>query len=154
MQKLQFKIRIDAPREIVWEAMLGDATYRDWTSEFSEGSYYSGEWKSGARMLFLGPDPQTGSLSGMISRIKEARACEFVSIEHLGNVNAGVEDTASDAAQSWKGALENYTFKPAGEGTELIVDTDSADSHRQMFEEAWPKALTRLKGIAERMARK
>ncbi len=36
MEKLEFAILINAPRERVWDAMLQDGTYREWTSAFHE----------------------------------------------------------------------------------------------------------------------
>ena len=37
MQKLNFKIDINAPKEKVWSTMLEDKTYREWTDSFSPG---------------------------------------------------------------------------------------------------------------------
>ncbi|MDQ5893468.1 MAG: hypothetical protein QG640_480, partial [Patescibacteria group bacterium] len=31
MQKIHFSIQINAPKEKVWDTMLGEATYREWT---------------------------------------------------------------------------------------------------------------------------
>ncbi|MEX2593834.1 MAG: hypothetical protein WD426_13755 [Anditalea sp.] len=38
-QKLHFSKRINAPKEKVWDTMLKDETYREWTSAFTEGSH-------------------------------------------------------------------------------------------------------------------
>ena len=37
MEKLYFSIVIKAPKEKVWEVMLGKDTYSDWTEIFSPG---------------------------------------------------------------------------------------------------------------------
>ncbi len=55
MQKLHFKIDINAPKEKVWHTMLDDKTYRIWTEAFMPGSYYKGDWSKGSKMLFIGP---------------------------------------------------------------------------------------------------
>lgn len=149
MQKLQFSIVINAPGEKVWDTMLNDDTYREWTSVFSPGSHYVGDWNHGSKILFLGPNGE-GNLSGMVSRIKESRIQEYVSIEHLGIVQNGKEDTSSEAAKEWAGVLENYTFKNLDGKTELIIDIESPDEFKVMFEESWPKALQRLKELAEK----
>lgn len=150
MQKLNFSIIINSPIEKVWDTMLEDATYREWTKPFNEGSYYKGDWSKGSKMLFLGPDPNTGKEGGMVSRIKENRLHEYISIEHLGIVHDGIEDTASDAVKPWAGSLENYTFKGDGNKTELLVDMDINDEYKDMFNEMWPAALQRLKELAEK----
>ena len=109
MEKLHFKIDINSPKENVWNTMLDDKTYRAWTEAFAPGSYYKGDWNKDSKILFLAPG-EKGEM-GMVSRIKENRKYEFISIEHLGVVNEGKEDTTSDEVKGWAGALENYTFK-------------------------------------------
>ncbi len=150
MQKIHFSKQIHAPREKVWDVMLGDKTYRQWAEAFSPGGYYKGDWNEGSKILFLGPDPKTGIEGGMVSRIKESRKPEFVSIEHLGIVNNGIEDTTSEDAKKWTPAFENYTFTEKDGGTQLDVDLDIVDEMKEAFEEMWPKALELLKVIAER----
>jgi hypothetical protein len=126
------------------------ATYRAWTEAFTPGSHYVGNWNQGSKILFLGPDPASGKLGGMISRIKESRPYEFISIEHLGVVQDGKEDTASEAAKAWAGALENYLFKEQESATELSVDLEIDEEFQEMFENTWPKALQKVKELAEK----
>lgn len=149
MQKLHFSIVINAPKEKVWHAMLDDKPYREWTKAFNEGSYYKGSWGKGSKILFLGPDPKTGEEGGMISRIADNRPYEFISIEHLGIVQNGVEDTTSEEAKKWTPAHENYTFKEKDGATEVLVDMDTDDEHIEMFKKMWSEGLQQLKTIAE-----
>lgn len=150
MQKLHFSMLINAPKDKVWHAMLDDQPYREWTKAFNEGSYYKGSWEKGSKILFLGPDPNTGEESGMVSRIAENKPYEFISIEHLGIVQNGVEDTTSEAARKWAPAFENYTFNDKDGATEVLVDIDVEVEHAQMFNEMWPKGLRILKELAEK----
>lgn len=150
MQTQHFSIKINAPKEKVWHAMLDDATYREWTAAFNDGSYYEGNWEKGSKIRFLGPDPETGETGGMVSRIAENKPYEFISIEHLGIINNGVEDTTSDEAKKWAPAYENYTFKEEDGVTELAVDSDTDEEHLDEFEKMWNAGLQRLKEIAER----
>jgi hypothetical protein len=150
MSRLHFSITINAPRQVVWDCMIADETYRAWTEAFTPGSHYVGEWKQGSKMHFLGPDPASGKLGGMISRIKEIRPHEFISTEHVGVMLDGNEDTTSEAAKAWAGALENYTFKEQGIATELFVDIDIVEEFQEMFENTWPKALQKLKELVEK----
>jgi len=130
--------------------MLDDETYRQWTAAFNEGSYYKGSWEKGSKILFIGPDPETGREEGMVSRVAENRPYEYLSIEHLGIYKDGVEDTESEEAKKWAPAYENYTFVEKDGGTEVIIDQDIEDEYVEMFNKMWPDALERLKTIAEK----
>ncbi|MDP3964300.1 MAG: SRPBCC domain-containing protein [bacterium] len=150
MQKLHYSITINAPKEKVWHTMLDDATYRQWTAAFNPGSYYKGSWEEGSKIVFLGPDPRTGKEGGMVSRIAENRPYDFISIQHVGIIQDGVEDTSSDEAKKWTPAFENYTFNEKNGMTEVAVDMDSAESMADEFSRMWPEALKRLKELAEK----
>jgi hypothetical protein len=149
MKKLHFTIQINAPKEKVWHVMLDDATYRQWTEAFNKGSYYKGDWTKGSKILFMGPDPSTGKEGGMVSRIAESKPYEYVSIEHVGILSDGVEDTTSEFAKKWTPAFENYTFEEHNGITTLRIDVDSADELAAEFERMWPEALKSLKVLAE-----
>lgn len=152
MKKLNFSIKINAPAEKVWHTMLDEPTYREWTKPFSPSGegYYRGSWEQGSKIVFVGQDPETGKEGGMVSQIAENRPKEFISIEHIGIINDGVEDTTSEEAKKWTPAFENYTFKEENGVTEVLVDTDTADEMADEFEKMWPVALEKLKEIAEK----
>ncbi|MBK9053988.1 MAG: SRPBCC domain-containing protein [Chloroflexi bacterium] len=149
MQKLHFSILINAPKDKVWHAMLDDQPYREWTKAFNEGSYYKEAWRKDPK-YFSWPDPNTGEEGGMVSRIAENKLYEFISIEHLGIVQNGVEDTTSEVARKWSPAFENYTFNDKDGATEVLVDMDAEDEYVQMFNEMWPKGLRKLKELTEK----
>jgi uncharacterized protein YndB with AHSA1/START domain len=148
MQKINFTIHINAPREKVWHTMLDQETYRQWTTAFDPSSRYEGSWEQGAEIKFVGTGAD-GKEGGMYSRVKESRPPEFISIEHLGMIENGVIDTTSDKVKAWTPAHENYTFNEVAGGTELLVEVDVADEYKEMFNEMWPKALQDLKKLAE-----
>ena len=150
MNKLHFAIDVNAPKQKVWDTMLQDSTYREWTRPFNQnGSWYEGDWNAGSTIRFLGPD-DSGKVMGMVARIRENRPHEYVSIEHVGMINDGKEDTTSDEAQKWRPALENYTFSEKNGVTRVSVDVDTQEEYKEMFEEMWPKALQELKRLAEK----
>jgi uncharacterized protein YndB with AHSA1/START domain len=65
MEKMNFSIDINAPKEKVWNVLWDDNSYRKWTSPFAEGSYAKTDnWKEGSKVLFLGP-----SGDGMVSKV-------------------------------------------------------------------------------------
>lgn len=148
MQQLHFSTLINASREKVWQTMLSDATYRDWTGAFMPGSHFVGDWSEGSKIQFLAAD-EKGVLGGMTSKIIANRPPEFVSVQHLGIVSNGVEDTTSPEATKWAG-LENYTFIDKSGQTELQIDVQVPEDAVEYMTEVWQKALARLKELAEK----
>ncbi len=146
---LHFEIEINAAADKVYRLMLEDKTYREWTTEFNATSRYEGSWDKGSKILFLGDD-EHGNTGGMVSRIKENIPNEFISIEHLGVIEKGIERTSGEDIEQWAGALENYTFKSDGGKTLLQVEMDSNEEFAEYFTDMWPKALKKLKAICER----
>lgn len=146
VKKMHFSSVIRAPRQRIWELMLAPDSYRDWTAAFMEGSYYEGNWKPGSRIRFLTPAGE-----GMVAEVAENRPGEFVSLKHLGAIGKdGVEDTTSEAVRAWAPAYENYRFIDRGDGTtEVQIEMDTLPDYEQFMQDAWPKALARLKGICE-----
>ena len=148
MEKLHISVEIKAPREKVWNTMLDRKTYKIWTEAFGPGSDFKGDWNKGSKILFTAPG-EKGEM-GMVSRIKENRKHEYISIEHIVFVNEGKEDTTSEEVKKWAGALENYTFKEKNGSTEVLIDVDSEDEYKEMFQGMWPKALQKLKELSEK----
>jgi hypothetical protein len=150
MQKLHLTTFINAPREKVWDVMLGQDTYREWTKAFSEGARYEGNWENeGSEMRFLGPDPETGKEGGMVSVVEVSRKPEFVSLCHRGVLVDGEVLTEGPKADGWIGVHENYTFTEKDGGTELAVEMDILEEHKGWMEESWKKGLEKLKVLAE-----
>lgn len=145
METMHFETTINAAAEKVWRTLFDDETYRQWTSAFAEGSYAETDWKEGSKVLFLGPQK-----SGMVSRIKRSDPPMFMSFEHLGEVKDGVEIYEGESVKQWAGSTENYTLTDVDGRTRLLVDMEigSAD-HKDYFLNAWPKALEKLKELAE-----
>ena len=152
MKTLHFSTTIDAPVEVVSKTMLDDATYREWTSTFSPGSYFEGSWQPGSEIRFLGDGHEDEPLGGMVGVIAEHRPHEFVSIEYTGVILNGAFDTSSEYAQKLKGTHENYTFSESEGVTTLTVDLDVDEEEADMFEEMWPRSLDKLKELAEDQA--
>jgi uncharacterized protein YndB with AHSA1/START domain len=145
MKTLRFETAIRSPREKVWSTMLEQDTFRIWTSEFIAGSYYEGSWEPGARIRFLSPEG-----SGMTSVIDQNRPNEYLSIRHLGEIRNGVDDTESESVKSWSGnAYERYTLREEDGTTHLEVTCDVTPEYEAMMNDMWPRALQRLKTLAE-----
>jgi len=149
METIQFTALINAKKQNVWNVMLEDKTYRQWTTAFHEGSFYKGSWETGSEIHFLGPNEE-GKLSGMYSKIKENRLYDFISIEHLGFISDGTVDTTSEEVKKWTPSFENYTFTEKENQTELKVEMQVDANYKAMFEEMWPIALKILKDLSEK----
>lgn len=148
MQTIQFTILIDADKHKVWNIMLEDKTYREWTKEFNADSYYEGSWSKGSEIRFIGANAE-GKLEGMFSRIKENDPYRFISIEHLGMISNGIVDTTSEEVKKWTPSFENYTFTEKGDKTESKVEMQVGEEYKKIFEEMWPRALKALKALCE-----
>lgn len=147
MNTINFSIFINAPKEKVWKTMLEDATYREWTKPFSEICYYKGDWNEGSKILFLGTDKEGKNEGGMVSRIAKNTPFEYVSIQHLGIIENGIE-------KLWEGgqreSFENYSFTEKDGGTQLDVELKNLPSeYSEMMSDTWPKSLDALKALAE-----
>lgn len=145
MNTERFSVVIAAPRTTVWKTLWTDETYRAWTSAFSPGSHAVTDWQLGSRVHFL-----DGSGSGMVSEIAAVTPNEHMAIRHLGLVSDGKEILDGPEVEGWAGAQERYTLRDVAEGTEVVVDMDIDDQHKEMFAGIWPKALQLLKDIAEK----
>jgi len=154
MKKIRFTQIINASRQKVWDTMLNKDTYKQWTTPFNPSSSFEsdvkGDWTEGSKIIFTGTDENEENAGGMVSRIAKNVPYEYLSIEHLGILKDGVEDTTSEEAKKWTPAFENYTFSDIEGGTEVVVDMDINDEYAASFEDMWPKALLKLKELAEK----
>lgn len=148
-ETMHFEIEIDAPAQAVYQTMLDEKHYREWTALFNPTSHYRGSWEKGEKILFIGED-EKGNAGGMVARIKENIPNKFVSIQHLGLLQGDQEITSGPEVDGWAGALENYTFEETDGKTQLSVDVDTNKEYKAYFSETWPKALNKLKEICEK----
>lgn len=144
MEKVEYKTKISTSPKNLWKILWDDDTYRKWTSVFSEGSYMESDWKVGGRTLFL-----DGKGNGMISTIEAIETNKFMSFKHLGMIKDGVEDFDSEEVKKWTGSHENYTLKPIGDETELLVELDLEDEYKDTFAKIWLNAFEIIKSLSE-----
>ena len=151
MKKLQFKIKIKAPANKVYDTMLGiskKSTYEQWTALFNPTSTYEGNWNKVCKILFLGID-EKGNKGGIVSEIFDNIPNRFVSIRHYGLLKDNVEITKGPEVEKWANGFENYTFEENNETTSITVDLDTTVDFMDYMNQAYPKALDKLKEICE-----
>lgn len=150
MQQFKISIFIKASKEKVWDTLFNKDTYGEWTKPFNATSHFEGDWSEGSKILFLGTDENGKNKTGMISRIAKNIPYKFLSIEHLGIIENGVEDTTSEKANSWAPAFENYSLIEKNGETEVVIEQDLDEKYIEMFEKMWVKALQKLKDLSEK----
>lgn len=148
METMHMEISINAGAEKVYDTMLDEKKFREWTVDFNPTSHFKGSWEKGSKIIFLGTDEQ-GNVGGMVSRIKENVPNRFVSIEHLGIIQGDKEILSGPEIEGWAGALENYTLTEKNGKTLLAVDVDINQEYKDYFTKTWPKALDKLKALCE-----
>ena len=139
MNKLQFNTTINASKEKVWDILWSDASYRKWTSVFSEGSHAESDWQEGSRVNFL-----DGKGSGMYSIIDKKIPNTEMTFKHIGEIKDGQEKEAE-----WAGAKERYLLNGENDVTQLLVELDMNEEFKGYFENTFPKALQLVKQLSE-----
>lgn len=148
MVRLNYIVTIDEPKEHVWKTMLNPSTYPEWARAFSPNSTYAGDWIEGAYMLFT--DPNMGGTKAVLEKVVPY---QLIRARHLAILNKeGTEDTQSDEAQKWIGAIEEYRFSELNGKTTIDVEMTIHKDFVSMFKESWPQALNLLKKLCERTA--
>lgn len=141
---IEKEIDVEAPPERVWDVLTADATYRQWTAEFAEGSFAETDWQEGSSVRFLGPEG-----TGLVGRIAASRRPELLDVEYTGVVAGGGDDTESEEARLWSGTRETYRLAETGGGTHLMISAPMEDAYYDDMVAAWERALARVKELAE-----
>lgn len=139
MEKLHFNVQINAEPEKVWSVLWDDFSFRQWTSAFTEGSFYQGNLEENGVIKFL--DPQN---NGMFSKIVKLIPNQEIIFLHLGEIYNGVE-----APQNWEEATERYILTEHENTTSLEVEIQTSEEFKTFFEEKFPNALSNVKHLSE-----
>lgn len=145
LKTISQEIDIDAARERVWDVLLQDETYRQWTAVFAPGSHADTDWQEGSKVAFA-----DGSGQGLVGHITTSRRPEEVAIEYDGALVGGREDRESEGAASFKGAQERYRLTERDGGTHLAISADMDEKYFESMNEQWVSALAKVKELAER----
>ena len=139
MERLTYKIKINAAPEKIWTVLWSEMTYRQWTAAFTEGSFYQGNLQEGSIVKFLDPNN-----NGMYSRVEKNIPNKEIKFLHLGEIYEGVE-----APQDWGEATESYILEETDNGTILKSEIQTPAEFKSFFEEKFPKALEVIKNLSQ-----
>lgn len=148
MKTLTYRISIPATAERVWNTLLQDASYREWTKPFNPtgSSWYEGQLKAGEPIRFVGLDAE-GKTGGMLSKVAVFEPMHKISFEHYGELRDGIEDTTSERVQGWVGSHETYELKEENGLTHLTVELLVPENFVEFLENSWPAALEKVKEL-------
>ena len=144
-EKINKSIEINASRERIWEVLLSEHYFRQWSCAFAPGSYADTDWSLGSTAEFKGP-----SEDGLYGKIILHRPYEAITIKYEGIIINGDKDNQSEGAKNWIGCLETYHISETSDETCLLsVSQDTPKKYSHAFFSNWDEALERIKNMSE-----
>lgn len=139
---MKFSIKIKSSKEKVWNTLWEDKTLRDWASIIDPGTHMVGDMKEGAEVQFI----SEVSGYGVTSLIEKCIPNEFVLFRHMVDTK---ENGKREREKEWTGGQESYSLTERDGTTTLTVELDAPPEQVETFKERLPKALRRVKELAE-----
>lgn len=142
MKQMQFTTQINATKEMVWDTLWQDKTFREWASIIDPGTYMVGELKEGNELQFI------SSINGygVTSLVEKILVGEYLLLRHHADTQ---EVGKYEREKQWTGGTESYSLNFKDGVTTLAVEFDVPLELEEYFSENYPKALRRLKELAE-----
>jgi len=142
MKEMRFLVEINAPKEKVWETLWQDETFRDWASVIDPGTYMVGELKQGSEVQYISSENGYG-VTSLVEKLIDG---EFVLLRH----SADTQDTGTrEREKEWTGGKESYSLREKDGVTSLTAFFDVPPELEEYFKVSYPKALERVKALAE-----
>jgi hypothetical protein len=142
MNEIQFSIAINASKERVWATLWEDITFRDWAGIIDEGTYIKGVMKEGHEIQFI----SSVNGYGVTSLVERLDPNAFVLFRHSADT---MENGQQEREKEWTGGTESYSLNEKNGVTVLVVKTDVPQEQEELFNIRLPKALERIKTLAE-----
>lgn len=143
MEEMQFSIEIHAPKERVWDTLWQDETLPEWASIIDPETYMVGTLKEGEEVQFL----SAANGYGVTSLVEKLVPAEFLLLRHLSDTQEGGK---RERDNQWTGGEEKYILKEMDGITTLTVVFGVPPEMEGYFKVNYPKALERVKVLAER----
>jgi uncharacterized protein YndB with AHSA1/START domain len=142
MEKMQFVIEINAPKEIVWDTLWQDETFRQWAGIIDPGTYMVGELAEGNEIQFISAE----NGYGVTSLIEKLTVNDFLLLKH----RADTQDIGKQLREEeWTGGEESYSLTEKGGVTTLTAAFDVPLEMKEYFTDTYSKALEQVKMLAE-----
>ena len=145
MKEVQFRVEIHASRERVWDTLWQDETLREWAGIIDPGTHMVGDLKEGNELQFISANGY-----GVTSLVAKLTAGEFLLLRHRADTQGNGK---RERAQEWTGGEESYSLSEKDGTTTLIAAFDVPPEMEDYFKINYPKALERVKVLAERKKR-
>lgn len=144
MKEMQFEIEIEAPKEVVWRTLWQDETLRQWAGIIDPGTHMVGELKRGNQVQYI-----SGNGYGVTSLVEQLIESELLVLKHKSDTQDSGTRTRGD---EWTGGVETYKLTEKDGVTTLITTFDVPLELEDYFKTAYPKALDKVKTLAETAA--
>jgi|GEM_PF-243927 len=144
MKEIQFSIELNVSKEIVWTTLWDDLTFREWANIIDEGTYMKGVMKEGNEIQFI----SSVNGYGVTSLIEKLNPNEFLLLRHCVDTK---ESGQQEREKEWTGGTESYSLTEINGVTTLIVKIEVPQEQEETFNIRFPKALERVKALAEKM---
>ena len=139
---MQFSIEIHATKERVWDTLWQDETLREWAGIIDPGTHMRGDLKEGNEVQFI-----SGNGYGVTSLVEKLVAGEFLLLRHHADTQ---EDGKRERQKEWAGGEERYALAEKDGMTTLTAACSVPPALEEYFKTNYPKALERVKVLAER----
>jgi uncharacterized protein YndB with AHSA1/START domain len=143
MKEMQFSVEIQATKEKVWDTLWQDETFRQWASIIDPETYMTGELVEGNEVQFI----SSANGYGVTSLVEKLVESEFLLLRHHADTQ---ESGTQERENQWTGGKESYSLTEKDGTTTLTTAFDVPTELEEEFNISYPKALERVKVLAER----
>ncbi len=142
MTELQFFTKIKASKKIIWNTLWQDKTFRDWAGIIDPGTYMIGDLKEGNEIQFISAE----NGYGVTSLVEKIIPSQLLVLRHHADTK---EVGRKERENQWTGGSETYSLTEKNGTTTLTVTFNVPKELEEYFKENYPKALERVRALAE-----
>lgn len=142
MNKMQFQVEINAPKEKVWNTLWQDETFKQWAGIIDPGTYMTGVLKEGNEVQFISAE----NGYGITSLVEKLTPNEFLLLKHSADTQGSGKE---EREKEWTGGKESYHLAEKDSVTTLTTAFDVPPEMEEYFKVHYPKALEQVKSLAE-----